>query len=258
MAGTAKRSPCGVSASTSPTTGRPGGPGSLAGSTPIAAGELSAPLGTITRAFARSTLPPSGPMVRPGSGASVAASGGRSAGGAGRGQPLVESASATAARRAEIIRAVYRAAARRRHRPNGRGQRSRGAREASKRLAMRRGRARRRRPLDCAPSALVVLRRRGPVIWTSSTLEHPAQRPRAPPRRPAHMACHASHEHRRTHRAQAMSGLRVTSAGKRPKSRSAVHSSRTPWIRQRAAIRASCTRGPETFAARRTSVSAGQ
>lgn len=41
------------------------------------------------------------------------------------------------------------------------------------------------------------------------------------------------------------SGLRVPTFGKRLKSRSAVHSSATPWWAQSAATRASCPRGPE-------------
>jgi hypothetical protein len=46
----------------------------------------------------------------------------------------------------------------------------------------------------------------------------------------------------------AASGLRVTRAGKREKSRSIVHSSRTRWSRQTAAIRASWTFGPRPAA----------
>jgi hypothetical protein len=46
-----------------------------------------------------------------------------------------------------------------------------------------------------------------------------------------------------------MRGLRVRRVGKREKSRSAVRSSRTPWLRQRAAIRASWMRGPTIWAA---------
>ena len=40
------------------------------------------------------------------------------------------------------------------------------------------------------------------------------------------------------------SGFRTARFEKRPKSRSADHSSRTPWSRQSAATRASCTSGP--------------
>ena len=45
------------------------------------------------------------------------------------------------------------------------------------------------------------------------------------------------------------SGLRVLSLGNMEKSRSAVQSSRTPWCRHSAAIRASWMRGPDNFAA---------
>ena len=44
------------------------------------------------------------------------------------------------------------------------------------------------------------------------------------------------------------SGLRVLSFGNAEKSRSAVQSSRTPWCRQSAAMRASCMRRPQSLA----------
>ena len=54
------------------------------------------------------------------------------------------------------------------------------------------------------------------------------------------------------------SGLRQGSPGKRPKSRSAVHSSRTPCAAHSAAIRASCTAGPEIRPSRTSERSSGQ
>jgi hypothetical protein len=53
-------------------------------------------------------------------------------------------------------------------------------------------------------------------------------------------------------------GLRVRRRGKREKSRSAVQSSRTPWCRQRAAMRASWMRGPVMPAPARRRVSSLQ
>jgi hypothetical protein len=57
---------------------------------------------------------------------------------------------------------------------------------------------------------------------------------------------------------QPTSGFRTDTPGKRPKSRSTVQSSRTPWRRQIAATRASCTCGPATLPSRRAARSSGQ
>jgi hypothetical protein len=59
-------------------------------------------------------------------------------------------------------------------------------------------------------------------------------------------------------RGQPMSGFRTVSPGNRPKSRSAVHSSRTPWSRHKAATRASCTCPPATRPASSTARSSRQ